>query len=79
VISKKEVINQAVLNIEYQDGKISDDILSNQVSTTIEVEETMVEVPNTSKFTNWMMYIVGVVFIISGIFLIWNIKKRKID
>ncbi len=77
--SQKEVINQAVLNIEYQDGKISDDILSNQVSTTIEVEETMVEVPNTSKFTNWMMYIVGVVFIISGIFLIWNIKKRKID
>lgn len=75
----KEIKNQATLNIEYSNGTSSEDILSNEVKTTIEYPmiEEILEVPNTDKFINKVIYILGVIFILGGIFTVLKIRKKK--
>ena len=75
----KEIINNAVLDVQYGNNIFSEDIPSNPVKTVIEMDEPqeVVEVPNTSKFTSMMMIISGIVLVGSGIFLILRMTKKK--
>lgn len=77
----KEIINNAILDVQYGNNSFSEDIPSNPVKTIIEVEEPqeIVEVPNTGRFASMMMIIVGVVLIISGIYIIIKMTKKKLS
>lgn len=77
----KEIKNQAVLNIEYSTGAYSKDILSNEVKTTIEEEpkaiEEIFEIPNTDKFIGKLIYILGIILILSGVVIMIKMKKKR--
>lgn len=72
----KEILNSAVLDVQYGNNSFSEDIPSNPVQTIIERKEEIVEVPNTAKFISIIIYIVGGIFIVSGIGIIFRMKKK---
>lgn len=73
----KEIVNDAKLNVQYNNGTPSDDLKSNKVTTTIESE--VIEVPNTAKYTSVIILITGLVLIAIGVLIILRIKRKKIS
>lgn len=74
----RTIPNTAVLNVQYNSGSFSEDIPSSDVAITIEGEkEEIVEVPNTAKFTSILIFMVGIVLVGSGAFIIYKATKNK--